>query len=335
MSAAVKTIRDFIEFCRDVGDRANRLEVFDHKKPFWVSGLAKFHDNFEQDSVAFAQIFERFINDNRRNLETPIFGSDGKPNDKWLKIGKASTEDGEGWTRKSKSPRGIVIWLNPENEKLSVIFLPVSEVYQTCLAMYHAKVNLKYTHHENIPVTFLLKFFQCLDAVEANNHYFEQNIVDAQDELGSDSEDADEKVEASPEQALEKQATGMMAFMQNFKPENMGALLQQASSNPMIRMMAKNVTGLEGESLDKLFAEAPIMLSSVQASIMTGPAVKTILEQESIQEILVKNPSIAGVVQSIAGGAAPAITTDAAPAIAEGAAAESVGASDQAAEEQD
>lgn len=333
MSAA-KNIRDFIEFCRDVGDRANRLEVFDYKKPSWVSGLAKFHDNFEQDSVAFVQIFERFINDNRRDLETPIFGPDGKPNDKWLKIIKTSSADSEGWTRKSKGPRGIVIWLNPDNEKLAVIFLPVSEVYQTCLAMYHAKVNLKYTHHENVPITFLLKFFQCLDAVESNNHYFEQNIVDAQEELGSDSEDADEiaeKEEASPAQTLEKQATGMMAFMQNFKAENVGALFQQASSNPMIRMMAKNVTGLEGESLDKLFAEAPVMLSSVQASIMTGPAVKTILEQESIQEILVKNPSIAGVVQGIAGVAAPTIV--------EGAAApESVGSPEevcQDAEEQD
>ena len=91
-------------------------------------------------------------------------------------------------------------------------------------------------------------------------------------------------------------------MLQQFNPQNMGAFFQQAGANPFVRGMAKIMTGLNGENLDKLFQDAPVMLSSIQGSVMgtaTQPAVKTILEQESVQAILTHNPKVAAAIQEM------------------------------------
>lgn len=304
MSAITKTISEFIEFCRNAADKTVRLEDYGYKKPFWLAGLNKFHGMYAENPEGFIKVFTDFIDVHRQDLETPAFDHDGKANHDWIKIPKTVDDEDDSWAKKSKKPRGVVIWMSPDPTKLTGFFLPLTEVYTVCLALRRRHVNLGNVPYDDVPLTFLWRLFQCLDAVEPNNHYFEQNLTDLDEALGDSDFDTGAPAEAqSPGEVLEagmgKQATGIMAMLQNFKPENIGDLIKQASANPMARFMMENMTKLKGEELDLFFAQAPVMMSAVQTKLMDPETIKTIMDQESVQMIIERDPEKKAVVQAL------------------------------------
>lgn len=326
MSAITKIIGEFIEFCRDVSDKTVRLEDYGHKKPFWVSGLSKFHGMYAENPEGFVKVFIDFIDVHRRTVEEPVFDRNEKANDSWIKVPKIDDEADDSWTKKTKKPRGIVIWMSPDPEKLTGFFLPLSEVYTVCLTLRRKHINVGSVPYDDIPLTFLWRLFQTLDAVEPNNHYFEQNLTDLDDALGdSDSDVASgaQDPEALLESGMEKQATGVMALLQNFNPENMGDLIKQASANPIARFMMKNMTRLDGAELDLFFEQAPTMMSAVQTKLMDPDTIKTIMDQESVQMIIDRDPEKKAAVQALlASGTKPSVVVEPEAVIAESVTAE-------------
>jgi hypothetical protein len=126
------------------------MDFMKASKPYWNLCCDKFHAAYikARNPEGFRDMFYHFY-DNRRDIFTTEVVSDGEINDEWLKnkevlplpgssSGKSKKKSGDdyGFSLKSISCRGEIIYFDERNEKIRNVSVPITEAYLSACKIY-------------------------------------------------------------------------------------------------------------------------------------------------------------------------------------------------------
>lgn len=291
---SVKHIEAFINLCRDITDKCARLDA---NRPAWGAGVVSFQRMFAAQPEKFEKIFSLFAAANPI-IEKPILPGGGAVNDKWLTSGLADAPVTSTWAKRGVAARGVVLPFSADEPKLASYYLPLTELYGVCIQLNKDQSNLGHISYENVPAVFLQKLYKCLNSIEPSNFGYEKNLNDL-NELIQENIEAAKEADASDSDADKSEGDESDSganddpFSKMLKSFDIEKMLAKVAQVPMFRKMAKQSLKLNDAELDGLVETVPDLIAGMQESV-TGESdasvAELLLENESIQTIMQKNP---------------------------------------------
>jgi hypothetical protein len=151
----------------------NGLDFMKTSKPYWNLCCDKFHAAYvkARNPEGFRDMFYNFY-DKNRELFTEDVVSDGEINDEWLKNKevlplpgsstktKKKSSDDFGFSLKSISCRGEIIYFDASNEKIRNVSIPITEAYLSACKIYVE--GAKNGEYSPLPAQLLYYLFQII-----------------------------------------------------------------------------------------------------------------------------------------------------------------------------
>jgi hypothetical protein len=156
---------------------------FNRAEPYWVICLGKFHAAYLKANHpdGFRPMFRKFYDTHRENIKAQII-EDDQVYDDWIKTkvvvhnsikstsksgknhrSRKHTEDSSSWNP-HVSCKGLVIYFDPNNDKLRAVSIPLSEAYlQAC--KYYAELSKDKGVCSPLPATILYSFYAAMSQV--------------------------------------------------------------------------------------------------------------------------------------------------------------------------
>lgn len=145
------SIRGLLKTITAIGNNGKfgSMDFLKSSKPYWSLCCDKFHAAYikARNPEGFRDMFYTFYDKHREEFTTEVV-SDGEINDEWLKnkevlplpgsvSGKKKKKDDDfGFSLKSISCRGEIIYFDETNEKIRNVSIPITEAYLSACKIY-------------------------------------------------------------------------------------------------------------------------------------------------------------------------------------------------------
>lgn len=294
------SIRGLLKVITSIGNngKMGSIDFLKSSKPYWNLCCDKFHAAYvkARNPEGFRDMFYNFY-DKNRDMFTNDVVSDGEINDEWLKNkevlplpgssskSKKKTADEFGFSLKSISCRGEIIYFDETNEKIRNVSIPITEAYLAACKIYVD--GAKTGEYSPLPAQLLYNLYQIGYHVcdTEDQAALQANVVSLKEIVDSLSSEDDASGEGSTLEPIK----GMMKtlaskFGLNGDPSKLmeGDGIQKAISGFFSDEVTGKMKGMWNAFQDKVKIDDTKDISSLISNI--GEAIKDPSLQSTIQE---------------------------------------------------